>query len=243
MEKEYFINAVKMVDVEGNANIRTALLYRPGNKVLIGSAAVEEATTPEELNEDFKVDLGNIDPESRKPRTPFFTAGGIPKSAAQLTADFLHEVIKYTRAWVGKRGISEVTNVLLAEPLALQDELVSAELLANYRNNLRRILTGKGFGSIDFLPEPFAVFQYYRYGARHPIVVQQSKHNALVIDFGGGTCDMCIIETTKGGDISQTGRNSKPLAAASKPIGGFFINRIIAEDLFSSILGQRNSSN
>jgi len=61
-------------------------------------------------------------------------------------------------------------------------------------------------------------------------------------DFGGGTCDVCIIETTKEGDISQTGRNSKPLAAASKPIGGFFINRITAEDLFRAILGQPSST-
>jgi hypothetical protein len=241
MEKEFFIHAVQMVEVEGSANIRTVLLYRPGNKVLIGSAAIEEADSPDQLNEDFKVDLGEIDPESKAPRTPFFTALGTPKSAAGLTADFLHEVIKHTRTWMTGRGLATAASILLAEPLALQDELVSAEWLSNYRSNLRRILIGKGFSSIDFLPEPFAVFQYYRYGARHPVIAQRAKHIALVIDFGGGTCDMCIIETTKEGDIREGGRNSKPLAAASKPIGGFFINRTIARDLFAAILGQSQS--
>ena len=70
MEKDFFINAVQMVDVEGSTNIPTALLYQPGNKLLVGSAAVSEGS-PDELNEDFKVDLGNIDPGSKKPRTRF----------------------------------------------------------------------------------------------------------------------------------------------------------------------------
>ena len=179
MEKDFFINAVQMVDVEGSTNIPTALLYQPGNKLLVGSAAVSEGS-PDELNEDFKVDLGNIDPGSKKPRTPFFTATGTPKSAAELTADFLHEVVKYARTWMGGRGVTKATSVLLAEPVAQQDELLSGEWLSNYRNNLRRILIGKGFATIDFLPEPFAVFQYYRYGARHPLVAQRAKLNALV---------------------------------------------------------------
>jgi hypothetical protein len=88
-----------------------------------------------------------------------------------------------------------------------------------------------GFSEIDFLPEPFAAFQYYRHGLRHPLVAQRAKQHVLVIDFGGGSCDVCVIETTKEGEISQTGRHSRPLAAGSRPIGGFFINRVIAENL------------
>ncbi len=75
---------------------------------------------------------------------------------------------------------------------------------------MRRILTSS-FDEIDFLPEPFAVFQYYRYGIRHPLVAQQIKHAALVLDFGGGTFDVSLIETTNQGDISAGGRNAKPL--------------------------------
>ena len=45
-----------------------------------------------------------------------------------------------------------------------------------------------------------------------PLVAQRQKHIALVIDFGGGTFDTSIIETTAAGDISQSGRNSRPLA-------------------------------
>jgi len=238
MEKDFFINAVQMVEVEGSANIPTVLLYDRSQRVLIGFLALMEGVA-EDLNEEFKLDLGNVDPESKKARTPFFTATGIPKSAAELTADFLNVLIKDVRRWMSQTGLAGAPSILLAEPLALEGELVSPEWLANYRSNLRRILAGKGFETIDFLPEPFAVFQYYRYGARHPLVAQRLKQNVLVIDFGGGTCDVCIIETTKTGDISQSNRNSKPLAAGSKPVGGFFINKILAEDLLTTFVDGR----
>jgi hypothetical protein len=102
--------------------------------------------------------------------------------------------------------------------------------LAFYRKAIRKILYGK-FQEIDFLPEPFAVFQYYRYGLRHPLVSEQRKHVALVLDFGGGTFDVSVVETTKTGDIREGGVNSRPLAARSIQVGGFYINRLIAEDL------------
>ena len=86
------------------------------------------------------------------------------------------------------------------------------------------------------MPEPFAVFQYYRYGVKHPLVAQKTKHVALVVDFGGGTFDASVIETTAVGDISGGGRNSRPLAAKSIPVGGFYVNRMIAEALLFQAL-------
>jgi hypothetical protein len=91
-------------------------------------------------------------------------------------------------------------------------------------------MSGK-FTEVDFMSEPFAVFQYYRYGIRHALVTQRQKHVALIIDSGSDTFDTSIIETTAAGDISQSGRNSRPLAARSIPVGRFYINRMIAETL------------
>jgi molecular chaperone DnaK (HSP70) len=122
----------------------------------------------------------------------------------------------------------------------MQEDLVSEGWLANYRTNVRRILQGKGFDNVDFLPEPFAVYQYYRYGEKHPLVAERRKHHALVIDFGGGTFDVCVITTTKEGDISQGGRMARPLSASSNSIGGFSVNRLIAEELIRKVLASRN---
>ena len=48
------------------------------------------------------------------------------------------------------------------------------------------------------MPEPFAVFQYYRYGVRHALVAQKKQNVALVMDFGGGTFDTCLADDGKG---------------------------------------------
>ena len=229
--KELFINSLQMIPVDGSVNVPTVLLYRRDAPPLFGSSAVAAAKKREELNEDFKIDLGNVERRLSSPVELFGTAAGKKKSAVGLTADFLNLVIDGAKEWLAENNTSGVS-VMLAEPLAIQSDLASSEWLSNYRRNLERMLLSKVFESIDFLPEPFAVFQYYRYGIRHPLVAQRGKHTALVIDFGGGTCDVCIIETTKEGDISQSGRNSRPLAASSEPVGGFYVNKMVVEELF-----------
>lgn len=240
-QKEFFINSIELVDVHGSTNVPTSLLYRSGKQPWIGSEALSRASDRDEVNEDFKVDIGNQKPGSTSVRR-FHCADGAERSAAELTADFLRETLGHVSAWLDRREIKKGTNILIAEPLAMQEDLVSEGWLANYRTNIRRILQGRGFDNIDFLPEPFAVYQYYRYGEKHPLVAERRKHHALVIDFGGGTFDVCVITTTKEGDISQGGRMAKPLSASSNPIGGFFINRVIAEELIRKILAPRSMS-
>ncbi len=246
-KKELFINAIRMIDVDGNSNIPTVLYYEPGKRVLIGSEALAKTTnTNGILNKNFKISLGLTDPKSTKPRNKFPTAAGTFESAAGLTFNFVHQLLLKTQQWFNENDISVPANILLAEPLIEKSSI--EDWLRNYRKSLKSILSGerlyddKGFENIDFLPEPFAVFQYYRYGIRHPLVAERTKHRALVIDFGGGTFDVCVIETTKEGDISQSGRNSRPLAAGSAPIGGFSFNRMIAEELLQESFGNRLSS-
>jgi hypothetical protein len=165
-QKEFFINAIQMIDVDGQSNIPTVLFYPESGPPLIGSAACASAQDRRRLNEDFKVDLGLIDPSSASARRKFATARGERKSAAELTADFIHEVLAHVNDYLRGKDVKKDACILVAEPLAMQQESVSADWLANYRSNLRRILLGKGFHKIDFLPEPFAVFQYYRHGIR-----------------------------------------------------------------------------
>jgi molecular chaperone DnaK (HSP70) len=237
-KKELLIHQIPQIEVEGNTTIPTVLLYESKERVLIGSAAIAAAEHPHDLNCDFKIDLGRTDP-SKKSRNLFRTASGENRSAQTLAEDFFREMLKHTARWLSRNGITRGTRILLAEPLSMQSD---PEWLANYRKALRQILEKRQFAGIeniefdkmDFLPEPFAVFQYYRYGYRHPLLAGQKKNQALVIDFGGGTIDACIIETTKGGELSQSGRNSRPLAASSEPVGGFVINQKIVEHLFTN---------
>ncbi|MBI4660359.1 MAG: hypothetical protein HY735_16105 [Verrucomicrobia bacterium] len=244
--KELLINQIPQIEVDGSTNIPTALYYDSKDSYLIGSAAFASAPRPQDVNCDFKLDLGNHDPTG-KPKQTFRTACGERKSAQLLTDDFLTKVLRHTSEWLARHGVERGTRMLLAEPLAMQDQ---PEWLANYRKCLKQLLEKRQFAGIhniefadlDFLPEPFAVFQYYRYGYRHPLLLERKKNQALVVDFGGGTFDICIIETKKEGDIKQGGPNSKPIAAQSEPVGGFFVNRVIAEHLFRKHVIQKSAS-
>lgn len=237
-KKEYILNAVRMIEIDGSKCIPSILLYKPNGKVLIGFQAEIAKNSRKEINEDFKIDLGEIDPKLKdiEHHKKFCTANDNMVAATKLTNDFLYELLKETSNWMEANDLAGNTNILFAEPVAMQTDILSSDWLSKYRDNLRRILKGKLLGGkriedVDFLPEPFAVFQYYRHGYRHPLVSARTKYNVIVIDFGGGTFDVCIIETSSKGDISQTGRNSKPLAASSDPIGGYFINKAVAKTL------------
>ena len=236
-EKEFLIRSVPMISIDGSPNVPTVLYFADDN-VEIGQAALRRAREQGGIvNQDFKLDLGNIDPRSSKARTKFKTSRGQSKSASQLTEEFLHLLIQHIRTWAENTNLQLAPSILVAEPLPSQEE---PSWLINYRSNIRRILQGKGFEpeKIDFLPEPFAVFQYYRYGERNSLLLERKKHRVLVIDFGGGTFDCCVIETTKEGDVSYSGRIQKPLAARSEPVGGYLIDRHIAELLLTKMMAK-----
>jgi hypothetical protein len=76
------------------------------------------------------------------------------------------------------------------------------------------ILTDMGYADTQFFPEPFAVFQYYRHVEE--LIPQSNRPLAvLVVDFGGGTLDSCVIETTSEGNLSRGGTTSLPLGIQS----------------------------
>jgi len=243
--KDLFIHTISQIQVDGSKNIPTCLYYASEEEPLIGFSATDKCHDLFLLNQDFKVDLGRHDSTRPTQNQRFQTACGVPKSAARLARDFIDQVLFKVDRWLADKNIEQAAHILIAEPLAMHSE-GNLEWLTNYRRNLTEVLRNRQhdrmphlcFSEVDFLPEPFAVFQYYRYGINHPLMSQAVKHQSLILDFGGGTFDVCIVETTKQGDISQSGRNSKPLGASSAPVGGYEINRRLAEELFRESLGQ-----
>jgi hypothetical protein len=225
IRKELFVNALQLVDVDSRTNVPSVVAYISG-KPLIGYEAMESGVDPSLINENFKLDLGRVTPARVNP--PLFDcADNKPRSANEITQDFVEALMTRATEWISAREHKAADRIIVAEPLSLERE---GTWLANYRNRMRAILL-KRFTEVDFLPEPFAVFQFYRYGIKHPVVAANKKHVALVIDFGGGTFDVSVVETTATGDVSQSGRHARPLAGASIPVGGHFINRSIAKKL------------
>ena len=230
-EKTIWIDSVQLKQINGETYIPTVITYKSEETSYIGSEAEAEEFKGQIANKNFKVDLGDIIAgSSLLDRKKFHTNIDTEKSAFELTKNFFENVLAHTTALKTKNAEHRINaKIIVAEPLSFQIETHGKNWIKNYRDNIKRIL--HNFESIDFLPEPFAVYQYYRYGLRTPQLSDNIKHIALIIDFGGGTFDACIIESTNNGDISQSGKHAKPLAAASIPIGGFYINTILAEYL------------
>lgn len=237
LKKSPFISAVTIAPIDGRTVVPTQIYYDSNRKAYIGYDARERCDTPELLFENFKIELGEHNPDDvtkktvRLPNAPRNTVAGIAQ-------DFFRALLGKVDQWLEVQGRARPKSILIAEPLSLGGTNMHRESwLSNYRRAILRVLEGQ-FDKIDFLPEPFAVFQYYRYGVRHPLIAEQRKHVALVLDFGGGTFDISVIETTKSGDVSQSGKNSKPLSANSEQVGGFLINRMLAADLLMSVVNK-----
>jgi len=229
LKKMPFISSVQLARVDESTIIPTIMYYKE-RKPLVGRVALDTCPAPELLVEDFKLEIGRYDPDSPARNTSIVE--NTPRRAPiGLAKDFFDESLRKIGEWLALNGLAVPNRILIAEPLSLGGtEMADENWLAFYRKSIRKILHSK-FQEVDFLPEPFAVFQYYRYGLRHPLVSEQRKHVALVLDFGGGTFDVSVVETTKTGDISGGGVNSRPLGARSIQVGGFYLNRLIAEDL------------
>jgi len=224
-----FISAVRLAPIDESFVVPTCLYYN-GCKPTAGREAREQCRSPEFLIEDFKLDLGREEVGKASIR-PSAVEHSSRRTAVGLAKDFFDQILAKISHYLEARGEPLPKRILIAEPLSLVERENHEGWLTNYRKSIRRAL-GSTFDEVDFLPEPFAVFQYYRYGVRHPVIAENRKHVALVLDFGGGTFDVSVIETTKRGDIRIAGgSNSKPLGAKSIAVGGYYINRLLAEDL------------
>lgn len=240
-DKKLLISQVKVLRPYDQQAVPTKIRYS-GKKYAVGSAAEVVQDESGACYENFKVELGRLT-RAQAQTALQNVSNRHRRSVVGMTMDFLSAVLEESKAQVEASGNEFPKKILVAEPLSLEEEgAVSGQWLSNYRSNLRTAL-GSHFEDVDFLPEPFAVFQYYRYGLRHPLLAEGQKHVALVLDFGGGTLDISVIETTADGDISHGGKNSRPLSAKSIPAAGFYINQRLAEDiLFSAMQSKEDKS-
>lgn len=233
IEKTLWVSSVEPEVVEGQKYIPTSLLYMEDGTVLFGAKAMDKQGDGYIVNREFKVALGDVVPGgSSINRKEFEVEFGEPKSAYSLTKTYFDQVLASVESRFPRSESTKYKHpakIIVAEPLSFQVEGYSSKWISNYRDNIRRILDR--YEEVEFLPEPFAVYQYYRYGCRIPLLQDAAKHVAFIVDFGGGTFDVCVVESTKKGDISLSGKTSKPLAADSVPIGGFYVNREVANYL------------
>lgn len=99
----------------------------------------------------------------------------------------------------------------------------------NYRRQIEQIFEELGYPKPKFWPEPFAVFQYHLNQGEIQDLGQQQ--NVLVVDIGGGTTDICFIQTTVHGRLARGGLNHVPHGVKSVEYGGATLDFFLAKEL------------
>lgn len=117
------------------------------------------------------------------------------------------------------REIRPETLIRIAEPAYHSDTKLA------FQGALREALdSAVGFPvKIEFVREPDAVFEHYR--TIDSSVDEIADLNVLVIDAGGGTCNISAVSMTRGGTVWK--KASAPVAAEAPQAGGFRIDRRI----------------
>ncbi|MCY4143316.1 MAG: Fic family protein [Gammaproteobacteria bacterium] len=96
-----------------------------------------------------------------------------------------------------------------------------------YKKQIETIFQELGYPKPKFWPEPFAVFQFHI----NDMDNLEEQKNVLIIDIGGGTTDVCLIQTTKFGKLARGGQNHVPHGVTSAEIGGTTLDSCLAEVL------------
>ena len=188
------------------------------SNLVIGAAARKLGLEGRTNTYHFKTELGkpqdDTQYEARRDRAgrllqakakPYWVRNPISEATQAFTP--VEAVREYLRQLVPNAGGS-------AGKLIIGEPPLDGVWRENYRRNIRLILSSLGLPEPIFFPEPFAVYQYYRV-IEQKIADRGEAQTVLVIDFGGGTFDCCVIKTAKSGELARSGAHSQPLGAHS----------------------------
>lgn len=222
LAKSYFIHTTPTIQLGDTNSVPTALYYEEDSSYLVGTEAINRAAENEDipnLIHDFKVALGNQGKSGLGELFP--CSDGKDRAASTLTGQFLRKLLITASEKIAEHEISESAHVIVAEPIRVHGE-ENSSWLASYRNQIRSILADREwkdihnikFSEVEFLPEPFAVFNYYRHGLRHAQIIGSESYRVLVVDIGGGTTDCSVIETAVSGEVKKSGKTQSLSAPA-----------------------------
>ena len=154
---------------DGRDGIATAILYRDGKEPLIGHVALEEFGEAGAEHDDYRI------------RAQFKPDLVSSPDARTYARDFL----------VGLLALARRQHKDIA-PLQRQVIFgVPSEASETYRDALRAIAEEADFGEVRTVDEPKGALYFHL--QRKDITPIEALKGALVVDFGGGTCDFALI--------------------------------------------------
>jgi molecular chaperone DnaK (HSP70) len=129
-------------------------------------------------------------------------------TARQIATTFLRELLAEVKRSTGKR----VRDMVLTVPVDSYEP---------YRAELLAIADRLGVRRLRFIDEPLAAVLGYGLGA-------ESERRVLVLDFGGGTLHLALVELARPHTSSG---HARVVAKAARPIGGRTVDEWILEEI------------
>ncbi len=173
-----------------------------GRHAIIGRLAVEKnvSTHHPAFLPSFK---GHLQHQALKPVT---RVGKTSFTARDVASAFVRELLAEIERDTGER----IKTIAVTAPV---------DAYEGYRAEVRQLFERHGVKVTQFVDEPVAAAAGYGLSIR-------DRRQVLVVDFGGGTLDLALIEIDARTVESGTG---KVIAKAGRPIGGNVVDRWLLE--------------
>ncbi|HTV19896.1 MAG TPA: Hsp70 family protein [Polyangiaceae bacterium] len=179
-----------------------------GRLAYIGQQALDRSdpSRPRGFVPAFKGALG------REPLRPLAQSGGRAHSARDIAWHFVRELLGEVKRQTGER----IRELAVATPVGSYE---------SYRAEVAGVLKRLGVERVRFLDEPVAAAIGYS-------LSMGMQRRVLVVDFGGGTLDLALVELAAAPDDA----GCRVVAKAGRPLGGNLVDGWLLEH-FCSRLG------
>ncbi len=145
----------------------------------------------------------------------------------------IEELVAYILDAAKKRAEAEtgapVEHAVFGRPVRFSEE-DAENTLAEQR--LRTAAELVGFRDVVFFYEPVGACVEYA-------IDIEDRQRLMVVDIGGGTCDVCIMEFQGGGAVTDRLASSRILSVAGTPVAGDALDREIIRTKLFPLFGSR----
>ena len=150
----------------------------------------------------------------------------------------LNAFVKHVLSFIKREEFSELPQILVGIPVT--EGFDDPRWRQRYKEHISEAFRSAEFPEPKFFNEAFATFQYYYNRG----VFQQTSDrplNVLIVDIGGGTTNLCLVQTTKQGLLARGGPNKIPHGVTSAPIGGANLDSYLLDSLAEENLVSRSN--